>query len=85
VARVAADLAAAVADYAAFAVAPFVRSASPTVRDGGLGLGLTIVREIVELHGGQVRVESTGTGNGATFNAADPVTRRSAISPATSS
>jgi len=34
---------------------------------GGLGLGLAIVRHVVELHGGSVRAESLGTGHGATF------------------
>src|SRR5262249_11393024 len=34
---------------------------------GGLGLGLAIVRHIVELHGGSVRAESAGEGQGATF------------------
>jgi signal transduction histidine kinase/ActR/RegA family two-component response regulator len=36
-------------------------------RYGGLGLGLAIVRHLVELHGGSVRAESTGEGQGATF------------------
>ena len=36
-------------------------------RYGGLGLGLAIVRHLVELHGGSVRAESPGEGLGATF------------------
>ncbi len=40
---------------------------------GGLGLGLSIVRHIVELHGGQVAAESAGRGQGATFVVRLPV------------
>jgi len=40
---------------------------------GGLGLGLSIVRYLVELHGGTVRAESPGLGCGATFTITLPI------------
>ena len=46
---------------------------STTRRHGGLGLGLSIVRHLVELHGGEVHAESPGKGRGATFTMELPV------------
>jgi hypothetical protein len=47
--------------------------ASTTRRHGGLGLGLSIVKNLVELHGGTVRAISAGEGHGATFLISLPV------------
>jgi CheY-like chemotaxis protein len=52
----------------------FRQADSSTTRQfGGLGLGLAIVRQIVELHGGIVMAESSGEGLGATFTVQLPV------------
>ncbi|WP_307721619.1 ATP-binding protein, partial [Zemynaea arenosa] len=49
--------------------------ASMTRRHGGLGLGLSIVKHLVEQHGGTVRVDSEGEGRGATFSLELPLAK----------
>jgi hypothetical protein len=49
--------------------------AAPTRRHGGLGLGLAITQQLVELHGGSVSVESAGLGKGTTFSVRLPWAR----------
>jgi PAS domain S-box-containing protein len=49
---------------------------STTRTHGGLGLGLAIVRHLVESHGGTVRAQSAGRGTGATFSIRLPVVLR---------
>jgi signal transduction histidine kinase len=53
--------------------APFRQADASTTREqGGLGLGLAIARQLVELHGGMVHAESGGLGRGARFIVALP-------------
>src|SRR5215204_3391680 len=47
--------------------------ASPTRSHGGLGLGLSIVRHLVSLHGGEVSAESKGMGRGTVFTISLPL------------
>jgi len=55
-------------EFLGFVFDRFRQADSTTTRShGGLGLGLTIVRHIVELHGGSVSAQSAGLGKGAAF------------------
>jgi signal transduction histidine kinase len=54
---------------------------SITRADSGLGLGLAIVRHLVELHGGTVTAESPGTDKGATFTVKLPLKQRRSPPP----
>ena len=55
----------------------FVQSESSTTRrHGGLGLGLSIVKQLTVLHGGTVRADSAGPGRGARFTVALPLAPR---------
>lgn len=45
-----------------------------TRKHGGLGLGLAIIKHILELHGGTIQATSEGSGKGATFTARLPIT-----------
>ncbi|MBD0269599.1 MAG: PAS domain S-box protein, partial [Cyanobacteria bacterium Co-bin8] len=62
----------------------FRQADSATTRQfGGLGLGLAITRQIVEAHGGTVRAESPGEGQGATFTVNLPLAPMHSKHPST--
>jgi signal transduction histidine kinase len=56
---------------------PFAQADQGLARaNGGLGLGLALVRALVELHGGTVRATSSGHGQGSTFTFTLPLSTR---------
>ena len=63
----------------------FEQAEADSQRSGGLGLGLAIVRHLVELHGGSIKVESEGENKGARFTVELPIRAavRSSTAPAT--
>ena len=62
-----------------FMFEPFRQADAASTRShGGLGIGLTIVRRLTEMHGGTVSVASEGAGKGATLTVTLPVRRPAA-------
>src|ERR1043166_7734029 len=62
------------ADFMPYVFDRFRQADATTSRSfGGLGLGLSIVRSVVEMHGGSVRAESEGKGRGANFTVTLPI------------
>jgi signal transduction histidine kinase/ActR/RegA family two-component response regulator len=62
------------AEFLPYIFEPFRQADGSTTRaHGGLGLGLSIVKHLVEAHGGRVEAQSAGAGEGAAFIARFPI------------
>ncbi|MFN2329943.1 MAG: CheR family methyltransferase [Chromatocurvus sp.] len=59
----------------------FWQGGEPSASEGGLGLGLTLVKQLTELQGGSVEVHSEGIGKGSTFIARLPLARQRRTAP----
>jgi PAS domain S-box-containing protein len=59
----------------------FKQAATVSRGRSGLGLGLAIAKDLVELHGGSIAAESEGEGRGSTFTVTLPVQRAGVIAP----
>jgi PAS domain S-box-containing protein len=71
-------------DFLPYVFERFRQADATTSRSfGGLGLGLSIVRSVVEMHGGSVRAESEGKGRGATFTITLPIMTASELAAKT--
>ena len=69
-------------DFLPYVFDRFRQSAASTTRShGGLGLGLSITRHLVEMHGGTVTAESEGEGRGAVFTVRLPLSAPSVMDP----
>ena len=72
------------ADFLPFVFEPFRQANSTTARSqGGLGLGLAISKQLVEMLGGTIRVTSAGAGSGATFTVSLPARAEANVSSTT--
>lgn len=65
-------------DFLPHVFEPFRQAASTTMRSG-LGLGLAIVRRLVDLHGGRITASSPGVGQGSEFTVRLPMAHGSAL------
>jgi len=59
----------------------FVQGTGETTRKSGLGIGLALARQLIEMHGGRIDAESEGPGRGSTFTVRMPVVASQMASP----